>query len=232
MATDQTEYLEKLKSRSRITSLTTLFAMLIVLGSLAASFFLLRNFNNQVAELEDQKAALDSEIAEKQEELTSLGVLIKEASDELDSISMETQSEEVVVEKSQRASETLKKAVSQYTDIQAADAREESSTYSLEIKFCEAIVEREPTDCSSSFGASTVYVWASINVHEDQQVAIQWVDSQGNVIREQSYNVAKSPGYRVWDAKTFRAGDAGQYRVVLRDEAGEQIGAEALTITS
>ena len=244
MATGPSYDFEKLERTSRTTGIATLLGALIVIGALVFSAWRLTHMQGEVELLQERSTELNDLIAERQDQLDELGSLIAEAQEELaelQAIEEEIQETQIspqvraeVTEKSESVRRALDRAAESYSKIKQVPSfspREAARSRVLEMRLCRRVEDFDPFDCDTSFEASTVYVWARLDVPQKESITIRWMASDGEVVRETSVNVEKSSGYRVFDPNTFSTDDAGAYEVQLIDGAGKQIDSREFTVT-
>ncbi len=100
----------------------------------------------------------------------------------------------------------------------------------LEVKLCLAIENKDPKDPATSFkvaDGTKVYAWTRVT-GEPGEVTIAFVKGDKDVW---TFKLAvPSVPYRTNAYRTFHKGDAGDWKAVVRDSSGKELGSAAFTV--
>ncbi len=112
----------------------------------------------------------------------------------------------------------------------AAPAAPAPAAPGLAVKLCLAIENRDPKDPATSFKVASgtkVYAWTRV-AGQSGEVTIAFVKGDKDVWTQKL--AIPSVPYRTNAYRTFRKGDAGDWKAVVRDSAGKELGSAAFKV--
>jgi hypothetical protein len=240
---------EKHARKSRHSAFMSFIGALVVVGALAFSFFQLRSLDVQKKQKLQELSQLNEQIDKKYEEL---GELILAVQDSVKKSGMEDAEKAVgdviasynliktekkvldrTVEKALADERPLKKKPAPAEmEMPASSAEEALIATDENFVLCRAVQSMNPVDIGNSFAPGRVYVWSRIQTPKDESLVLRWVGADEQIVRTSYLRVTKNMqnGFRVYDFKTFRAGDVGDYQVRLYNGAGEMIAERSFDI--
>lgn len=89
---------------------------------------------------------------------------------------------------------------------------------------------KQPTGVTSTFDQKSIWVWAKLNVPKSENLKIQWLNKDGELIKEiKPIRVKKSSGYRTYYSKSFS--EPGKYEVRLLNSSNQLIARRTFEVT-
>jgi len=227
-----------LKKRSQLNAIMTLFAGLLVLGSLAFSFYTLNK-------MQIKRDALALEISDKKSQLEKLGGLLVEASQEgqlQDNKSLQEATEYYLDIKSEEGELTVteelallqsvgdeKLSPAQIERKKALEGKVETvATISDDSKIltCAKVMNNQPSAQKTEFSiGQDVYFWSQVNSPGNEEIRAEWknVDTD-KMVKTKSFTIGRNTGkgFTIWDYKAIR--EAGNYSITMYNSSDLLIG--------
>ena len=210
--------------KSRSSAFLTFIGAVIVIGSLVFSFSLLQKLNVQNELLQAQKDVIESSRDSLQvlsSEIISLNKRIVEHDH-----SEHTDESDIVGTASANLNQQFDAKIKELENlVQGIPTSAASVTSEENFVMCRNVVKSEPVAINTLFEPGKVYFWARVHTPKKATLVLKWYNSNQEVIRTKQIAVKSNmqTGYRVYDYKTFRAADAGDYKARLFNSAGEII---------